>query len=217
MGFDLGDIVSIAAPAAGFALGGPVGGMLGMGVGGMFGQMSANKQNKELAGDQMNFQERMSSTAHQREVADLKAAGLNPVLSANAGASTPAGAMAHVENSAAPLNEAIGNAMQLQQTMRANDISQQKAQAEIANQHANTAKTLQDIDFAKQVGPDGEKSLFNMLFQGIKNKVDSSGASARQQSPQMDKALEALRSKAQKQKVKEINSQYQDSVPLRQP
>lgn len=81
----------------------------------VFGGILQNQAASAQSQRQMDFQERMSNTAHQRQIADLKAAGLNPILSATSGASSPGGAQAPQVNvlaqgAASAMNVKLANA-----------------------------------------------------------------------------------------------------------
>lgn len=139
-----------------------------------------NAMNYLMAQDQMRFQERLSNTAHQREVADLRQAGLNPILSANGGASSPGGAFAKMENSGAQGELDAYGAADIYTAAKQQKLGEQMADAEIRDLYASAGlKETQSYTSAKQQELLGEQiKQTKAATEGIKfqNKILAPGA-----------------------------------------
>ena len=101
MGF-LGDILS------------PVTSVIGSAAS-LFGGHESNEMASDNAQANRDFQLYMASNAHQLEVKDLKKAGLNPILSSNAGATASGGANASFINPAEGVSGGLNSAAMLLQ------------------------------------------------------------------------------------------------------
>lgn len=113
---------------------GPVGaGLLQAGLGGLFslfGGRARNRNQIRMMREQMRFQERMSSTAFQRQTKDLSAAGLNRILGLSGqGASSPPGAMAGIQDVVTP---AVNTALSARRA---------RAEVELIGDQAHSART----------------------------------------------------------------------------
>ncbi len=123
----------IAGAGAG-ALLGPLAGLAGPIIGGLFGrsgQQDANEMNWRIARENRAWQERMSNTAYQRSAADLSKAGLNRILALGQPASTPAGNIATMQNKNALLAQGINQGV-------TSGLAAKRLSADIRNIQAQT-------------------------------------------------------------------------------
>lgn len=118
--------------AAGSVGAGLVGGLLGNSA-----QSSANATNVKLQREQRDWQERMSNTAYQRAVSDLKSAGLNPMLAYSQGGADTPNVSAATVNPVDSLAKQVGSAgeraaqgLALQRAKSENEIAAAKARQE---------------------------------------------------------------------------------------
>lgn len=155
-----------------------------MAAGSAAGTLYSNAASASEAAKNRRFQERMSNTAHQREMEDLRKAGLNPILSGKyGGASTPPGSAAQIHNM-----EVAGAAAQGAQAYA--DLQLKRASAAQANSAANL-----NMEQAKDVSATREGRLGVMLSQAYQQL--QSGNLSGEQRPKIIQEIKNLEAQMQ--------------------
>lgn len=145
-------------------------------------EQASNQFNAEQAQINRDWQERMSNTQYQRQVADMKAAGVNPALAmtGGSGAGVPSGSAATAGSSQNGMSLSdLLQLMQFKTQMQGLKAGIEKTNAETDNVTAATEKTKADTR-RQNLESDFLEITMNARKRGVELQNDTSEANIRQ-------------------------------------
>jgi hypothetical protein len=140
------------------------------------GQDQANRENERIARENREWQERMSSTAYQRAMADMKSAGLNPMLAyMQGGATTPSGSTAQMQDSITPgLNSAMAS-RRLVADLHNLEASNEKIKADTLLSQAQAQQAAATAKATEATIP--KKEILSKPYAAAKDVIDNTSIS----------------------------------------